>query len=133
MVMEKYNKDYILKKHQKFSQQSMVFACALLLLDLTPVMSDGVPSSSRQPIQGYRQSTVCGYICQSWLLLGSSLLLCPTGFLSAQSPRVDYLTSGSTACTTLMCLQRCFLLHSGKWDTLVSPGKCCSVYWENCG
>ena len=61
------------------------------------------------------------------------LLDLPLAFYQLQSPRVDHLTSGSTACTILMCLQRCFLLHSGKWDTLVSPGKCCSVYWENCG
>ena len=56
-----------------------------------------------------------------------------SGILSAQGPEVGQPTSGSTACTNFTCLWMGFVLRSEGWDPWVSPGRHCSVFWENNG
>ena len=63
-----------------------------------------------------------------WLLSGSVF-----GFLSPKGSWVGCATSGSTACISFPCLYRELLLGLRGWGLCVSPGKQCSVFWENGG
>ena len=76
-------------------------------------------SSSRQPIWGYKWSTVCSCLLQAWLVR----TVLPCWLFISTRPRVlglVHLMSDSTACTASTCLQRGPLVWSGGWDSWIT-------------
>lgn len=53
------------------------------------------------------QSTTCGCLLWGWFHTGWALLLCKPGFLSAQGPGVDSLTTEDTSGSASTCLCLC--------------------------
>ena len=72
----------------ELTQQSLVIACWVLPLDTALMMSEGgvsqcqmlSMSSPQQPVQSYKQSTVCGCLLQAWLHPGWAMMCCKAGF-----------------------------------------------------